>query len=170
MANYPVSLPSIPDVGPNLSSPPGHSVLHDTTRDELLAVATELGTAPRGSFATVKDRLIDHETKLADLNSAWIGFSGGGNWSGSAGYYKRVGNIVFFRFQGTQSSAGGIEIYYTLPAGYRPAGTYYFTGGEVNTGSGKGFYVNSSGMVEANGAFGSGTNGYVWVFECWFPV
>lgn len=45
MANYPGSVPS--------SSPATHTVVND----EIVAIATELGTNPKGSFADVKARL-----------------------------------------------------------------------------------------------------------------
>jgi hypothetical protein len=45
MANYPAALPS--------SSPADHGVV----KGEVIAIATELGTDPSGSLATVKDRL-----------------------------------------------------------------------------------------------------------------
>lgn len=56
MANYPNSLPAISDAGANLSTNP-HSGLHDDLRDEQLAIATELGTNPKGSYTSVKTRL-----------------------------------------------------------------------------------------------------------------
>jgi len=58
MAVYPSSLPTsadIPDMGANLGSNP-HTALHDDLRNEVVAIAAELGVQPSGSSATVKAR------------------------------------------------------------------------------------------------------------------
>lgn len=57
-ASYPTSLPVKNAAGANLSTDP-HSTLHDGMYDEIVALATELGTLPKGTFATVKARLDD---------------------------------------------------------------------------------------------------------------
>lgn len=62
MANYPTSNPSIPNAGAQLSTNP-HSVLHDSMRDEILAICTELGLSPSAGYATVKARLDDMQTR-----------------------------------------------------------------------------------------------------------
>ena len=59
MSVYPGAIPSsgdLPDAGANLSSNP-HSSLHDDVRDEVIAIATELGVEPSGTEATVRARL-----------------------------------------------------------------------------------------------------------------
>lgn len=56
MANYPSSLPVTEAAGANLSTNP-HSALHDDMYDEIVAIATELGTVPKGTYASVKARL-----------------------------------------------------------------------------------------------------------------
>ncbi len=55
-ASYPTSLPVKNAAGANLSTDP-HSALHDGKYDEIVAIATELGTSPKGTFASVKARL-----------------------------------------------------------------------------------------------------------------
>lgn len=61
-SNYPASLdttatlPAAGGVGANLSTFP-HSTLHGNADDAIIAVETELGVAPSGSFSTVKARL-----------------------------------------------------------------------------------------------------------------
>jgi len=55
-ANYPSSLPVKEAAGANLSTNP-HSSLHNNMYDEIVAIATELGTAPKGAAASVKSRL-----------------------------------------------------------------------------------------------------------------
>jgi len=58
MANYPGSLPSFtnPSSTDNLDDP-SHSTQHININDEVLAIATELGTDPAGAYDTVADRL-----------------------------------------------------------------------------------------------------------------
>ena len=55
-ASYPASLPVKDAAGANLSTNP-HSALHDGMYDEIVALATELGTSPKGVYASVKARL-----------------------------------------------------------------------------------------------------------------
>jgi len=55
-ASYPASLPVKDPAGANLSTNP-HSTLHDGMYDEIVAIATELGTTPKGTAASVKARL-----------------------------------------------------------------------------------------------------------------
>jgi len=54
-ASYPASLPVKDPAGANLSTNP-HSALHDGMYDEIVAIATELGTNPKGTAASVKAR------------------------------------------------------------------------------------------------------------------
>lgn len=60
--NYPSGLDTTSDlptssgVGANLSNFP-HSDLHGNANDAIIAIQTELGTAPSGSFSTVAARL-----------------------------------------------------------------------------------------------------------------
>lgn len=49
------TLPAAGGVGANLSTFP-HSALHGNVDDAVIAIETELGTAPSGSFSTVKAR------------------------------------------------------------------------------------------------------------------
>lgn len=56
MADYPATLPTFAANGANLSTAP-HSALHTDLNQEVVAIATELGTAPSGTFSTVKARL-----------------------------------------------------------------------------------------------------------------
>ena len=55
-ASYPASLPVKDPAGANLSTNP-HSTLHDGMYDAIVALATELGTTPKGTAASVKARL-----------------------------------------------------------------------------------------------------------------
>lgn len=74
-ANYPSALPVKDTAGANLASNP-HSSLHNNTYDEIVALATELGTLPKGSAASVKARLdamawgkVIHSITEADTDS-----------------------------------------------------------------------------------------------------
>jgi hypothetical protein len=61
MSVYPSNIPTtgdLPDAGANLSSNP-HSSLHDDVRDEVIAIAGELGVEPSGTANTVRARLDD---------------------------------------------------------------------------------------------------------------
>lgn len=61
MAVYPNAIPTTTDLpdaaGPNLSSQPHSTHLHNKPRDETIAIAAELGVAPSGSYSTVASRL-----------------------------------------------------------------------------------------------------------------
>jgi hypothetical protein len=59
--NYPTTLdtftnPTSTDTLDSATVP--HAAQHDNINDAVLAIETELGTLPKGSFATVKARLI----------------------------------------------------------------------------------------------------------------
>lgn len=62
-ANYPSSLPVKDTAGLYLDSNP-HASLHDNQYDEIAAIAAELGTNPKGTSATVRDR-------ITSLNPRW---------------------------------------------------------------------------------------------------
>ena len=59
-AVYPGSLPVKEAAGANLSTNP-HSQLHDDMYDEIVAIATQLGTSPAAPAATVKARILAAE-------------------------------------------------------------------------------------------------------------
>lgn len=56
MADYPGTLPTFAANGANLSTAP-HSSLHTDLNQEVVAIATALGTNPQGTLSTVKARL-----------------------------------------------------------------------------------------------------------------
>jgi len=58
MADYPGSIPTLtnPSAGDKLNSP-SHASLHTAENGEIIAIATELGTDPKGIHASVKARL-----------------------------------------------------------------------------------------------------------------
>lgn len=64
-ASYPASLKSFtnPVAGNNLNSPP-HATQHADENDEIVAIQTELGIVPKGTYATVKARLDDAVYKV----------------------------------------------------------------------------------------------------------
>lgn len=117
-ASYPSSLPVKDAAGANLSTNP-HSTLHDDMYDEIVAIATELGTLPKGTAATVKARL----DSMAGPPSAWTAPTLLNSWANyGGGYqtpeYRKIGDIVYLRGiigGGTLSSQA-----FTLPTGHRP--------------------------------------------------
>ena len=78
MAIFPAALPTaadIADAGVDLSTNP-HSALHDDLRDEVVAIAAELGVDPAGAEATVGARLTAIDGRSADVltpTSPWTG-------------------------------------------------------------------------------------------------
>lgn len=105
-ASYPSSLPVKDAAGANLSTNP-HSTLHDDMYDEIVAIATELGTNPKGTSASVKARL--------DLleSGAWTSYTpqvdqGTTNISKTVNYgkYTRLGRTITFNFTLTMVNAG----------------------------------------------------------------
>lgn len=56
-AEYPSVIPTFSDNGTKLGSTPTHSTLHTKLNEEVEAIATELGTNPKGASASVKARL-----------------------------------------------------------------------------------------------------------------
>jgi hypothetical protein len=126
---YPVALdttathPTNSGVGAQLSTFP-HSVLHGNANDAIIAIETELGTAPSGSFSTVKSRFENIET------AAWTTIAAGGNWGGNI-LYRKIGNILFIAGTITWSTTDGssaAETVITLPVGFRPSTTRYVSG------------------------------------------
>lgn len=71
MAIYPTAIATttdLPDIGANLGSYP-HDDAHNEARDEIIALETEGGVAPSGSFSTVRARLDSMWQKIASSNS-----------------------------------------------------------------------------------------------------
>ncbi len=62
-SDYPGALDTFTDMSTTLSGPPTHSSVHGKVHDALEAIQGELGTAPSGSFATVKARIESLETR-----------------------------------------------------------------------------------------------------------
>lgn len=94
MATYPGGIPNLTNPagtdymnGPNL-----HSVQHSNANDEIEAIATELGSNPKGAFTTVKARLDSVEASLFGFRNyirngdGFIRQRGLGPFTGSAIY------------------------------------------------------------------------------------
>lgn len=65
MAEYPATLPTFTDpTATSKLNSPSHSDLHAQANAEIVAITTELGTDPAGSFSTVKERIADLETHI----------------------------------------------------------------------------------------------------------
>jgi hypothetical protein len=107
-AVYPASLPVKEAAGALLSSNP-HSQLHDDMYDEIVAIATELGVNVSGSAATVAKRIEPwfsswqtdgRTTETFWTQSATISYTN--NYSA----WRRIGNMVWWQFKITATSAG----------------------------------------------------------------
>lgn len=107
MADYPTSLPTFAANGANLSTAP-HSALHTDLNQEVVAIATTLGTAPQGTLSTVKARL----DKIAPYTGALTAWTP--SWTQAAtitktvaqATYSRVGRQITANFNMTATSAG----------------------------------------------------------------
>jgi hypothetical protein len=116
MASYPSSLPVADPAGANLSSNP-HSTLHDDMYDEIVAIATELGTNPKGTAASVKARL-----DLLEIG-AWTTWTptvfqlGSVTVTNTRSRYVRYGRTIHYtaRLEVTGSGTGGNPITVSLP-------------------------------------------------------
>lgn len=116
-ANYPGSLPVKEAAGANLSTNP-HSQLHDDMYDEIVAIGTELGTAPSGAETTVKARL----DRVTPTLGAWTPWTP--TWATTIGNatvdasYIRIGRLVVFELDviiGSTTDLFGSEVRFSLP-------------------------------------------------------
>jgi hypothetical protein len=160
------NLPTDAGVGAQLSTFP-HSELHGNANEAIIAIETELGSAPSGSFATVKSRIENIES------AAWTTVAAGGDWSGNILYRKinQTGNIVFIGGAITWSAAPGSsasETVVTLPAGFRPATTWYMPGAILDGGTdGQAFQIGTDGVITKLGVADLAD---VFVFSGSFPI
>jgi hypothetical protein len=103
MSVYPSNVPTtgdLPDAGANLSSNP-HSSLHDDVRDEVIAIAGELGVEPSGTESTVRARL-DAGLGLREI----VYFTSNGTFTKASYPWLRA---VRVRVQGGGGGGGGAE-------------------------------------------------------------
>jgi hypothetical protein len=102
--------------GANLSDAETHTTWHDEAMAEVIAVETELGTAPRGSQASVKARLdLYDQSTQAWASPIALGITIG-NGTLTSSYY-RLGKVIRCRFDfifGTTSALTG-DTQFTLP-------------------------------------------------------
>lgn len=135
--------PTNSGVGAQLSTFP-HSVLHGNVNDAVIAIETELGTAPSGSFATVKSRFENIES------SAWTTIAAGGDWAGNI-LYRKIGNTLFVGGAVTWSTTAGstaAETIVTLPVGFRPSATWYLPGAMTDGGTdAQAFQISTGGVI-----------------------
>lgn len=120
-ANYPASLPIKNPAGANLGVNP-HSGLHDEMWDEIIAVATELGTSPKGVFASVKARLNDMLQEPAAWTPALTASTTSptlGDTGGTVGWHVLQGRLCQFwgraTFLGSGITAGSGSYRVSLP-------------------------------------------------------
>jgi hypothetical protein len=130
--------------------------------DELQAIADRLVTSAMIQDATI----VAADLAPSVLSTAWTSFGDtGSNWTGESGYYKRLGNSVHFHFQGALAAAGITPIY-TLPVGYRPAGTLYFN----NYPGATGWQIAPDGLVSLLAPTTGAQIGIVYALDATFPV
>lgn len=68
MASYPGSVPAKPSINTaDMSAATSHTVDRGLQWDEIRAICIELGLTPSGSFSTVRARLDDQESDIADM-------------------------------------------------------------------------------------------------------
>lgn len=104
-ASYPSSLPAKDAAGANLSSNP-HSTLHDDMYDEIVAIATELGTLPKGTSATVKARLDLFETGAWTSWTPTVTQTGSVTVTNTRSVYARYGRTIHFSMVVTVTGSG----------------------------------------------------------------
>ena len=137
MASYPNAIPSF--TNPTSSNKLGgstvtHSNQHININDEVLAIATELGTDPAGNFSTVVARL----NAISSTDSYWVD-DGSGNIS-----YGALGSVTI-----DDDTANGICLYVNNDGTNH--GLYISQDGVLATDS-HGLYVYSNAaQVNANG-------------------
>jgi hypothetical protein len=149
MSVYPSNVPTtgdLPDAGANLSSNP-HSSLHDDVRDEVIAIAGELGVEPSGTAATVRARL-DDGLGLREV----VTFTSNGTFTKATYPWLRA---VRVRVHGGGGGGGG--------GGSTAAGTTRISGGGAGGGYAESFLLASAVgssetvTVGAGGAGGAAT-------------
>lgn len=149
-ASYPGALPTKITAGTYLDSNP-HDVLHDSMYDEIVAIATEIGTLAKGSYADVSTRIA--ATSLNTNYWADVGTASQFRQTNvitesgfNAAWYRRYGNLILWRFYcsahttNVGSPAAGALVTVDLPSGlpcdtnslvgwgiYRDAATPYRT-------------------------------------------
>lgn len=81
-ASYPSSVASLSDMGSTLAGPPTHASVHDAANAEIEAIEAELGTSPKGAYATVKARLdkMAHGILSNEQISPGSGIAAGGSY------------------------------------------------------------------------------------------
>ena len=117
-ASYPASLPVKDPAGANLSTNP-HAVLHDGMYDEIVAIATELGTNPKGTAASVKARLDRFDIGAWTSHTPTVSQGVTSNVSKTVNYSKwvRADRAITWTFHLTITSPGtsGSVVELTMP-------------------------------------------------------
>lgn len=161
-ASYPSSLPVKTPAGSNLSTNP-HSALHDGMYDEIVAIATELGTSPKSTFASVKAR-------LDALNPTLTSWTSSANFGGSATnvtvnyakYYQQTAlGRVYGELEITMGGASASGSFgFTLPIAVaaRSAGGYVAIGRAALLDSGSNWYFGTVVATTSNTAVVHNTN------------
>jgi hypothetical protein len=74
MANYPSSLPSFTSpISTNYLTSPDHALQHQSENNEIVAIATELGTLVKGAYPSARDRFEAIEASLSTKIGSIVG-------------------------------------------------------------------------------------------------
>lgn len=132
-AVYPGSIPTATTVSGGTLASNSHSSLHDNMFDEVVAIATEMGTNASGSESTVKDRIQAIEGGLT-----WTAMVGTGTieigdhstpvfvnvpFSVTYSKYVRIGSFIIWSFKWVVTTSTTVDgtnnyyIYFTPPSG-----------------------------------------------------
>lgn len=91
---------------------------------------------------------------------------GGSNFTGTVGWFKKLGNMVFFHMQAQTTGVEGIDIYSPIPAGMAPTFQHAFAGCALNNGVGWGFYTDvSAGVIRGFNPLVGVPAGWTFVFD-----
>lgn len=130
-------------------------------KSELDALAARPVTSAMIQDATI----MPVDLNAVVLNEAWgtIGDTGS-NWTSEYGYYKRLGNIGHFHFQGVLAAQGIAVIYSALPPFMRPGAQLIFGWPPVT------WVIGTDGVVQVIGGFTPSQVGFYYGFDATYPV
>lgn len=138
-----------------------HPAAHNNVADALIAVETELGTDPSGTFATVASRLAARSTVRLTADSSTFTTQTLANLTGMS-FSVAASSDYYFKFviAATAGAARGIGVGVTCPAS--PTGMYYSAtifGHAANSGTAVDAAVTSFAAASGTRLFNSPTAG-----------
>ena len=154
MADFPASLPNIPDAGTTLGTTGGasaHATIHGRIEEELLAIATRLGVVSESAM-TLAPGVTAHA-------SGWLSPAS----SHSAGFTVTRGMLVN---SSGASQPGGTVIAQITAAAHWPAGTVSFTSSSASGAAVMRVDINSVGQIVISQSWANAAilnvGGFVW--------